>query len=133
MFRTIKVKLTGHTSALYKTAVMYTKACQIALDYGFKNKTYNKNVLHKATYRTIREQMPQLQSSLVQCARDQAAEMLRREKCKRLPIEKQLQIRYNKRTFKFYPESGHVSLSTVMGRMKFPVKIYDYCKQYLSG
>lgn len=133
MFRTIEVKLAGDTGSLLKTAVLYTQACQIALDYGFKNKTYDKNRIDEGTYKTIREQMPQLPSGLVQCARDQAPDMLKREKCKRLSTKKRLQARYDKRTFKFYPDSGYVSLSTVMRRLSFPVRIYDYCKQYLSG
>lgn len=133
MFRTIKVKLTGDTGSLLKTAVLYTQACQIALDYGFKNKTYNKNRIDEGTYAQVRKDIPQLPSGLVQYARDQASDMLKREKCRRLSTKKRLQVRYDKRTFKFYPDSGHVSLSTIMGRLNFQVKIYDYCKQYLSG
>lgn len=133
MFRTIKVKLAGDVEPLLKTASSYTQACQSALDYGFKNKTHNKNKINVGTYQSIREEMPQLPSGLVQCARDQASEMLKREECRTLSTKKHLQIRYDKRTFKFYPESSYVSLSTVMGRLNFPVKIYEYAKQYLIG
>ncbi len=59
--------------------------------------------------------------------------MLKRNRCITLPTKKRLQIRYDKRTFKFYPESGCVSLNTVAGRISFPVRIYDYCKQYITG
>src|SRR5690349_12891049 len=77
--------------------------------------------------------MPQLPSGLVQTARDQASDMLRREKCKKLPIKKSLQIRYDKRTFKLFPDNEYISLSTIKGRLNFRVKIYEYCKQYLHG
>jgi putative transposase len=136
MFRTIKVKLAAAESNLepiLRTALLYTKACQIALNYGFKKKTYNKSKINAGTYDQIRQEMPDLPSALVQCARDQACEMLRREKLRTLSIKKNIQVRYDKRTFSFYPESGCVSLATVDGRLKFPVLIYDYCKRYLTG
>ena len=43
-------------------------------------KTYNKNRLHELSYRDLRETYPNLQSSLIQCARDMASDMLKREK-----------------------------------------------------
>ena len=132
MFRTIKLKL-EYDEVLKNTAVLYTKACQTVLDYGFKNKTYHSNRLNEATYNQVRQEMPQLPSGLVQTARDQASDMLRREKCKKLPIKKSLQIRYDKRTFKLFPDNEYISLSTIKGRLNFRVKIYEYCKQYLHG
>lgn len=128
----MKLKL-DYDDALRNTALLYTKSCQTVLDYGFKNMTYHSNKLNKGTYKQIREQYPQLPSGLVQTSRDQASDMLKREKCKTLPIKKNLQIRYDKRTFKFFPDSGYVSLSTITGRMNFKIKIYDYCKKYLDG
>lgn len=136
MFRTIKVKLAaaeGNLEPILETAALYTKACQIALNYGFKKKTYNKSKINAGTYQKIREEMPKLPSALVQCARDQACEMLRREKLRTLSIKKNMQVRYDKRTFSFYPESGYVSLTTVEGRLKFLVQIYEHCKQYLNS
>lgn len=41
-------------------------------------------------------------------------------------------MRYDKRTFKFYPERKYVSLSTAAGRLNFSVNVYNYCKQYLT-
>ena len=133
MFRTVKVQLGGDTSPLLTTAQMYASACQIALNYSFEHRTYNKNDINTGTYQVTRKKMPQLPSGLVQTARDQASEMLKREQCKKLPLKKPSQIRYDRRTFKFYPESGYVSLSTVKGRLNFKVKIYNYIKQYLKG
>lgn len=103
------------------------------MDYGFKNKTYNKNKINAGTYRRVREQLPLLPSSLVQCARDQAAEMLKRERCRVLSTKKQLQVRYDRRTFRVYPEHNCVSSSTAAGRLNFSVNVHDYCKQYLTG
>ncbi|MGD0329370.1 MAG: transposase [Nitrososphaeria archaeon] len=81
----------------------------------------------------IRQKIPQLPSGLVQTARDQASDMLKREKCMAHPTKKRLQVRYDRRTFKFYPENGYVSLSTALGRLIFKTTIYEYIKQYLQG
>jgi len=50
-----------------------------------------------------------------------------------LPTKKQSQIRYDNRTFKFYPETEYVSLSTIAGRMNFPVVMYEYAKRHMHG
>lgn len=105
----------------------------MVIDYGYKVRTFNKNKLNSGTYRIIRDRLPQLPSGLVQCARDQASEMLKRNRLTTLPKKKRLQIRYDNRTFKFYPESNYVSLSTVFGRFNFKFKKYGFMKRYLSG
>ena len=132
MFRTIKLKL-EYDEVLKNTAILYTKACQTVLDYGFKEKTYHSNKLNAGTYNQIRKEIPQLPSALVQTARDQASDMLKRDKCKILPTKKSLQIRYDKRSFSFFPNKNRLSIVTINGRKKIHIKIYDYCKQYLHG
>jgi len=64
MFRTVKVKL-PFESALVQTAIAFNRACQIVLDYGSEHKTFNKDKLNKATYRQVREAIPNLPSALV--------------------------------------------------------------------
>jgi IS605 OrfB family transposase len=132
LIRTIKLKL-NYDEVLKNTAILYNQACQTVLDYGFKNKTYHSNKLNTGTYNQIRKEIPQLPSGLVQTARDQASDMLKRDKCKILPTRKKLQIRYDKRTFKFFPNGQYISVSTIKGRLCYRVKIYDYCRQYLNG
>lgn len=105
----------------------------MVLEYGFKNKTHNTKILHHSTYRKVRDSIPTLNCNLVETARDQAKDMLKRTKFRVLPKRKRLQIRYDQRTFKFYPDKGMISLSTCHGRKKVNVKVYDYCKQYLYG
>jgi IS605 OrfB family transposase len=124
MFRTIKVKLPFEGS-LVQTALAFNKACQIVLDYGSQHKIRNKDKLNKATYRQVREAIPNLPSALVQTARDQASEMLKRTNYSKI-VKKRLSVRYDNRTFKFYPETNHVSLTTVQGRLNFPFIHYSY-------
>jgi putative transposase len=124
MFRTVKVALPFEQSLL-QTAIAFNKACQIVLDYGSTNKTHNKDKLNKATYRQVRNVIPNLPSALVQTARDEASEMLLRTDFAKV-VKKHLSVRYDNRCFKFYLDSNYVSLTTVMGRLTFPFKHYDY-------
>lgn len=124
MFRTIKVALPAD-AALVQTALAFNKACQIVLNYGSQRRTHSKGALNRATYRQVRESLPRLPSALVQTARDEASEMLRRTGCA-VVVKKRLSVRYDKRTFKFYPDQNRVSLTTDRGRLSFPFKHYDY-------
>lgn len=77
MFRTIQIRF-ERTADLVQTVSVFNQACQRVLDWGQQNKQYNKTTLHRATYRDIRTDFPLLPSALVQTARDQASEMMRR-------------------------------------------------------
>jgi len=107
--------------SLLQTAIAFNRACQIVLNYGSKNKVYNKSFLNKQTYRQVREEVPNLPSALVQTARDEASEMLLRTDFASI-VKKRLSVRYDNRCFKFYPESNYASLTTVFGRINFPFK-----------
>ena len=120
MFRTIKLKLPFDPSLL-ETGKQFREACQMVLDYGLAEKTYNKNKLNRATYENVREEIPTLPSALVQTARDAASESLKQTELNKEIHRKSLTIRYDGRTFKFYPDSHTISLTTVKGRLVFPV------------
>lgn len=134
MLRTIQVPLPPDPD-LVQTMEVYNKAVQDVLDYGWDKKIYNKNKLHYATYYAIRQRYPQLQSSLVQCARDMASDMLKREKFKhRKPIKRMRSaIRYNQRTFTPFLKKGILSISTIKKRKRYQVTIPAYFQQYLNG
>jgi len=120
MFRTIKLKL-PYDKTIIETAKQFKEAVQMVLDYGYENKTFNKNKLNKGTYRTVREKIPTLPSALVQTARDTASEALKATNLEKKIRRKSLSIRYDNRTFKFYSDTHTVSLTTVHGRLVYPV------------
>ena len=120
MFRTVKLKL-PYDQSLLETGKRFREACQAVLDYGFSEHTFNKNRLDRATYRNIRKDIPTLPSALVQTARDTASEALKQTKLQKEIKRKSLTIRYDRRTFRFYPDSLTISLTTVAGRLVFPV------------
>ncbi len=130
MHRTIKLVL-PRDERIVETIRLYNEVCNYCLRKGFELMTYNKLKLHNSTYRWIRKQYPQLQSSLVCAARDQSSDMLKREKLKRLPKKKPSSgIRLNLRTFTPFLKKGFISLSTISGRIKISVKIPDYFMGY---
>ena len=108
MRRAIKLFL-PYDKRVADTVKTYNKACNFVLAEGMKLRTYNKLTLHRATYRAVRERWADLNSSLVTAARDQASDMLKREKLQRLPVKKELSsIRFNLRTFKPQLDKGVV-------------------------
>jgi IS605 OrfB family transposase len=132
MQRTIKLTLPSDDS-LVKTVELYNVVCNEVLKVAFQARTSSKNKVHKLTYYGIRQKYPMLQSSMVQCLRDQACDMLKREKLKSLPKKKLYSaIRYNQRTFKPYLKKGVVSLSTIEGRVRVAVSIPKYYGQYID-
>jgi putative transposase len=132
MFRTVKIRL-ERTADLVQTVSVFNQACQWVLDWGYQNKQYNKTTLHRATYRSIRTNFPSLPSALVQTARDQASEMMRRDRFKHKIRKKPFSsIRYDKRTLSVFLESGYCTISTVFGRMRYDFVLPEYYRQYAS-
>lgn len=117
-----------HDSDLIDTIRAYNQAVQVYIDYGWAQHTCNKNKIHAATYYPLRAQFPTLQSSLIQCARDQASDILKRGHFKNAkPAKKPLSaMRYNLRTFTPFLESREISASTVTGRKRYALKIPPY-------
>ncbi len=134
LIRTIQCPLPLDPS-LVGTIRQYNEAVNVVIGSGWERKTYNKNVLHAATYAGIRERIPSLQSSLVQCARDMGSASLKLAKkkdwrCKK-PVKKAMSsIRINQRTFTPFLESGTISISTIGGRRTFPLVVPEYFRKY---
>ena len=120
--------------ALLETIDVYNKVVQDVIDFGWSKRTYNKNILHTETYKGIRDKYPRLQSSLVQCARDMASDMLKREKFRyHKPFKNPLSgIRYNQRSFTPFLETGAISISTIKGRKRFQLIIPSYFQPYVN-
>ncbi|MGC9074058.1 MAG: hypothetical protein ACP5H0_07890 [Caldisericum sp.] len=92
MFRTIKLKL-PYDKTLIEMSKRIKESTQIIKDYGFENKTFNKNKLNKGTYRKVRKMILTLPSALVQTAEDTASEAI---KANRVQEENKEEIPDNK-------------------------------------
>lgn len=136
VIRTITFKLwlpEGGSSALLNTMKAYSVAFSTSAQWEFENQTWNKVENHKATYKVVRESVPDLPSSLVQGARDCACEALKAIKCKTAPERKPFAaMRYNRRVITVNLVHGLATIASVNGRIKATFPISEYHRQYLS-
>lgn len=131
--RTIKFRL-GENPALVSTIHLFNKCCNFFLKLGYANRTWSKKKLQSLGYYEARRLWPKLQSSLVQGARDCAANMLKREKLGCLPAKKLTSAaRFNQRTFKAFLDFGQLSITTIGGRVRVPFRIPAYFQKYAHG
>lgn len=134
LFSTIVIKL-GKYPELETTLKQYNIICQEIIDYGWEQKTWNKSKLHYGTYRNIRNKYPRFSSSMVQTARDQASDILKRTLKSRKKLKKPTKqlysgIRYDKRNLSIMFDKGIISISTMFGRLKLPFKLAKYFERY---
>jgi IS605 OrfB family transposase len=128
---TLKIKI-PFNSVLLETMEQYSKSAQTVVDIGFNQGISNKRVLHDATYKVVRD-MLDLPAQLVCSSRDKACEVLKSvfKKHGSQPLFKQfLAIRYDARSFSF--KKDQVSLCSINGRIKTPIQIAEYYKEYLD-
>jgi IS605 OrfB family transposase len=133
-FTTVIIKI-GKYEELEYTTKLFNKICQEIIDYGWENKTWNKNKLHTGTYKMLREKYPKFSSAMLQTARDQASEIVKRtlKSKKKLskPIKKEYSgIRYDKRCLSIIFDKSIVSINTTFGRIKLPFKLANYYEKY---
>lgn len=127
--RTITLHV-GENADLLDTIKVFNECCNQFMTLGFEERTSSKRKL-QLHYPAMRKRFPRLQSSLVQGARDCAADMLKREKCKKLPLKRTLSaIRYNLRTFTPKMLKNELSISTLNGRKTITVSIPAHFEQY---
>jgi IS605 OrfB family transposase len=132
MYRTLAIKL-DRSNELIQTARIWNAACQDVIDYGFAAHDYNKTRLNRATYKDLREKYPTLPSALLQTARDQASDMLKRLGFEKKPVKRPLgAIRFDIRTMKVFLESGYCKLTTAFGRLRYDFRLPKYYEKFAT-
>ena len=133
MYRTISLQLKGNYPELVGAIEQYNHVVNEHIKTCIKLKTTSKLDLHKLLYFRMRKKFPDLPSSLIQSARDNAVEMLKGNKmCVRTYKRRYSNIRFNKGVAKVFLESGKISLSTIQGRNKYSISVPDYFMRYSS-
>ncbi len=132
MQRAIGLQISKHPELL-ETVKQYNQIVNEHIGKCFELKTNSKNKLHKTLYQIMRKKYPNFPSPLIQCARDNAVEMLKGNKYK-ANTQKRLEgsIRFDLRTCKVFLESGQLQLTTVDGRKKYGVKVSEYFSKYFN-
>jgi IS605 OrfB family transposase len=134
--RTIKVRLKVDQNQLQPTFDAYTKAFNHVCEVGWNDSDSNSVSLHMKTYRDTRQYLP---SQLACSARMKATEALkstkqakRKEKKISCPVSKHCSIRLDANSFNVWFDKNLISILTVNGRLKVPIVIPEYAKQYLT-
>jgi putative transposase len=132
MLRTISLSLPIHKS-LRETIEVYNLICNLHIQKALDLNTLSKTKLHKSLYRDVRLLHPSFPSALIQCARDQAIEMLRGNKKRRSTTKKPFSsIRFDLRTCKVLLKSGKLSITTLRGRKQFSLNVPHYFHKYFD-
>lgn len=132
MQRTIKIKILPN-SALIQTIKQYTQIYKTIADIGFTKKTWNKNTLHKLTYKKLRKQYPGFPSAMLQTVRDVASEALKRTKLKtKLNPKQYSSIRLDKRNLRVNLIYKTISISSIQGRIKTTFNSNQQIEKYLN-
>lgn len=134
MIRTIKLKLDINPEGrekIFQTMRDYTEAFNQCAQWGFENHSSNKFDCHHATYKAIRERIPNFTSNLILSARDCACEALKATKCGTIPNRKPLgAMRYSQRAIHIYLETGYMTIATSGGRIKATFNLPKYYQKY---
>ena len=132
MQRTISLRIRKYPELL-DTITTYNQIVNKHIAKSLELKTNSKNKLHKALYKEIRAKHSEFPSALIQCARDNAVEMLKGNKYKTKTAKRlDSSIRFDLRTCKVLLQSGQLQLTTVEGRKKYGIKIPDYFAKYFG-
>lgn len=135
MKRTIKLKLPVNPEVFLPTIDAYTKAYNFVCSVGFEDKDFKNLSLHYKTYKILTTYLP---SQLAISSRMKAYETLKSVKClikqgkAKCPSSKRCSIRYDARSFTTSFDRNEISLLTLNGRVKVPIKIPEYFKKYLT-
>ncbi len=132
MQRTIRIKL--HTNNfLLQTIDIANEIYREILKIGYSNKTYNKNELHKLTYKKLRKKYPQFPSALLQTVRDVSSEALKATKLKKeIKAKKRSSLRLDKRNLRVNLLHGAISVSSIAGRLKLKFSKNPQIEKYLD-
>ena len=130
MQRSISLYLPKYNE-LTKTIKVYNQIVNFHILKALEFKTISKRKLHSICYKELRTKYQEFPSALIQCARDNAVEMLKGNKynpntSKRLDSS----IRFDLRTFKLFLDSGELNFTTIEGREKYKIKIPEYFQKY---
>lgn len=137
--RTVKIKLLLNPGLLESTFSACNACFNFIAEFGFKDKNFNSVDLHNKTYHYCRDTFA-LPSELVSQTRMVAAEAIKaviltgrkKHKTFKCPVAKSNSIRLSKNSFNIWFDRNEASILTKEGRIKCPIKVGDYFKEYIS-
>jgi len=141
--RTIKLKLqtsAAERAILAETMAQYAACFNHVAGLGWEQRLTNGVALHRRTYYGLRGQYPRMPSQLVITARNKAREALKSARVRlsqgqkaSCPRASHGTVRYDARSYTFWPQRSAVSLATTGGRLRLSVKVPAYFQRYLEA
>jgi IS605 OrfB family transposase len=117
----------------------YTACFNHVAGLGWEQRLTNGVELHRRTYYQLRGQYPHMPSQLVISARAKAREALKSALVRRrqghkahCPRASRGTVRYDARSYTFWPQRSAVSLATTQGRLRLAVTVPAYFQRYLE-
>jgi IS605 OrfB family transposase len=134
--RTVKLELDIPIEIIKPTVEAYTKAFNFVCQTGWNDSDSNGVSLHNKTYSDTIKYLP---SQLAVSARMKATEAIKavktrikKKKKATCPQSKQSSVRYDARSYNVWFDRNELSLLTIKGRIKVPISVPEYFKQYLT-
>jgi len=127
MMQTLKVKVVvepEQADALHETMHQFNAACNYVAEVAFNMHTANKIKLQPVVYRDLRA-MFGISSQMAVRAISKASEAYKRDKSIKPIFDSDGAVIYDQRIMS-WKGLDHVSLLTLKGRIKVPIKICDY-------
>ena len=135
MIRTIKIKLPVSPEVFLPTINAYTEAFNYVCSIGYSQKDFNNISLHKKTYKITSTYLPSqlaISSRMKAYATLKPLKYLIKANKIECPSSKRMSILYDKNSFTTAFDKGIISLLTLEGRVKIPIKVPEYFKKYLT-
>ncbi len=143
LIQTARIKLDIDPNIILPTFLAYTNAFNFICQEGFDRHIYNNISLHKLLYKQLRETLPSqlcisalskskeaLKPALTAKPKKQKDGSFKKPKC---PQSKLTSIRYDCNSYSLFLDKSELSLLTVNGRIKVPLKISEYHKKYFQS
>ena len=134
--RSVKLELDIPIEIVKPTVEAYTKAFNFVCQTGWNDSDSNGVSLHNKTYTNTRGYLP---SQLAVSARMKATEAIKAVKARikkkqkaACPQSEQASIRYDARSYNVWFDRNELSLLTINGRIKVPVSVPEYFRQYIT-
>ena len=126
LVRSIPIKIKVN-ELIVRTIEIYKQGLQFCVDKGWEMKIRNNIKLHPFVYQDLRKMG--LTSQLSVACIKQACGMIKKARSK--PFISNVSVRYNNpRSFSF--KNNTLSISTIQGRVKIPIKIPEYALKYFD-
>jgi len=117
---------------LLRTMEEYSKCFNYCSNWSSTNNSTSRKLAHTQTYQECKKLSTNLPTALIQSAMNLALNANKSKRRKTVPVKKKhSSIRYTTKTFTL--RNQELTISSIEGRIKIIISIYDYAKNYFEN